>query len=67
MLGLILDKCYLDGTKQIYKLKKTFDMLINLKNSNNWFEFDKSDVPEYESLANQVQTYKIKAEMNAAE
>lgn len=42
-------------------------MLINLKNSNNWFEFDKSDVPEYESLANQVQMYKIKAEMNAAE
>lgn len=67
LLGLILKDCYLDGERLIYKLKKPFDMLINLKNSDNWFKFDKSDVPEYESLANQVQMYKIKAEMHAAE
>ena len=67
LLGLILDECYLDGERLIYKLKKPFDMLINLKNSDNWFKFDKSDVPEYESLANQLQMYKIKAEMPAAE
>lgn len=67
LLGLILDECYLDGERLIYKLKKPFDMLVNLKNSDNWFEFDKSDVQEYDRLANQVQMYKIKAEMNAAE
>ena len=67
LLGLILCECYLDGTKLIYKLKKPFDMLVNLKNSDNWFKFDKSDAPEYENLANQVQMYKIKAEVTAAE
>ena len=67
LLGLILDECYLDGERLIYKLKKPFDMLINLKNSDNWFKFYKSDVPEYDRLANQVQMYKIKAEMNAVE
>ena len=65
LLGLILDECYLDGERLIYKLKKPFDMLINIKNSDNWFDFDKSDAPEYDRLANQVQMYKIKAEMNA--
>lgn len=67
LLGLILDECYLDGERLIYKLKKPFDMLINLKNSDNWFEFDKSDVLEYDRLANQVQMYKIKAEVAAKE
>jgi hypothetical protein len=67
LLGLILDECYLDGTKLIYKLKKPFDMLINLKNSDNWFEFDKSDVQEYENLANQVQMYKIRMNMSEGE
>ena len=67
LLGLILKDCYLDGQKLVYTLNKPFDKLINLKNSDNWFEFDKSDVPEYDRLANQVQMYKIKAEMNAAE
>ena len=67
LLGLILDECYLDGERLIYKLKKPFDMLINLKNSDNWFDFDKSDVPEYENLANQVQMYKIRMHMNEEE
>ena len=67
LLGLILDECYLDGERLIYKLKKPFDMLINLKNSDNWFKFDKSDVPEYESLANQVQMYKTRMNMNEGE
>lgn len=67
LLGLILDECYLDGERLIYKLKKPFDMLINLKNSDNWFEFDKSDVLEYDRLANQVQMYKIRMQMNEGE
>ena len=41
--------------------------MINMKNSDSWFDFDKSDAPEYDRLANQVQMYKIKAEMHAAE
>lgn len=64
LLGLILKDCYLDGQKLVYTLNKPFDMLINLKNSDNWFDFDKSDVPEYENLANQVQMYKIRMQMN---
>lgn len=67
LLGLILKDCYLDGQKLIYTLNKPFDKLINMKNSDSWFDFDKSDAPEYERLASQVQMYKIKAEMNAAE
>lgn len=67
LLGLILKDCYLDGQKLVYTLNKPFDMLINLKNSDNWFKFDKSDALEYKRLASQVQMYKIKAEMNAAE
>lgn len=59
LLSLMLSECYLDGQKLIYKLQKPFDKLINIQNSDSWFDFDKSDVPEYESLANQVQTYKI--------
>lgn len=42
-------------------------MPINLKNSDNWFDFDKSDVQEYESLANQVQMYKIRMQMSEGE
>lgn len=67
LLGLILKDCYLDGQKLVYTLNKPFDMLINIKNSDSWFDFDKSDVPEYENLANQVQMYKIKAEVTAKE
>lgn len=67
LLRLVLKECYLDGQKLIYTLNKPFDKLINIQNSDNWFDFDKSDIPEYDRLANQVQMYKIKAEMNATE
>lgn len=67
LLGLILDECYLDGERLIYKLKKPFDMLINLKNSDNWFEFDKSDIKEYETMTEKVQMYKIGMQMNVGE
>ena len=67
LLGLILKDCYLDGQKLIYALNKPFDKLINIQNSDNWFDFDKSDVPEYESLANQVQMYKIRMNMSEGE
>ena len=62
LLGLILDECYLDGQKLVYTLKKPFDKLIFLENSDNWFEFDKSDVHYYENLAHLVQMYRIKLE-----
>lgn len=65
LLGLILKDCYLDGQKLVYTLNKPFDKLINIQNSDNWFDFDKSDVPEYENLANQVQMYKTRMNMNA--
>ena len=67
LLGLILKDCYLDGQKLIYTLNKPFDKLINIQNSDNWFDFDKSDVPEYERLASQVQMYKIRMQMNEGE
>ena len=67
LLGLILKDCYLDGQKLVYTLNKPFDMLINIKNSDSWFDFGKSDVPEYESLANQVQMYKIRMNMSEGE
>lgn len=63
LLGLILDECYLDGQKLVYTLKKPFDKLVNMKNRENWFDFDKSDISEYDNLAYQVQRYKIKEEM----
>lgn len=50
-----------------YTLNKPFDKLINIKNSDNWFDFDKSDAPEYENLANQVQMYKTRMNMNEGE
>ena len=59
LLRLMLEECYLDGQKLIYKLRKPFDKLVNLKNANNWFDFDKSDIAEYENLAEKVQDYKI--------
>ena len=67
LLGLVLKDCYLDGQKLVYTLNKPFDKLINMKNNDNWFDFDKSDVPEYESLANQVQMYKIRMNMSEGE
>ena len=59
LLRLMLEECYLDGQKLIYKLRKPFDKLVNLKNVNDWFDFDKSDIAEYENLAEKVQDYKI--------
>ena len=67
LLGLVLKDCYLDGQKLVYTLNKPFDKLINMKNNDNWFDFDKSDVPEYDRLANQVQIYKIRIQMNEGE
>ena len=67
LLGLVLKDCYLDGKKLIYTLNKPFDKLINIQNSDNWFDFDKSDVPEYDRLANQVQMYKIRMNMSEGE
>ena len=64
LLGLVLKDCYLDGKKLVYTLNKPFDKLINIQNSDNWFDFDKSDVPEYDRLANQVQMYKIRMNMS---
>lgn len=63
LLRLMLSECYLDGQKLIYTLQKPFDKLVNLKNANNWFDFDKSDIAEYENLAEKVQDYKIEGEM----
>lgn len=62
LLSLMLAKCYLDGQKLIYKLQKPFNKLINLKNANTWFDFDKSDIKEYEAMAEKVQMYKIERE-----
>lgn len=62
LLRLMLEECYLDGQKLIYKLRKPFDKLVNLKNADNWFDFDKSDIAEYENLAEKVQDYKIEGE-----
>lgn len=62
LLRLMLEECYLDGQKLIYKLRKPFDKLVNLKNADNWFDFDKSDIAEYENLAEKVQDYKIEEE-----
>ena len=59
LLSLMLAECYLDGQKLIYKLQKPFDKLVNLKNANTWFDFDKSDIKEYEAMAEKVQMYKI--------
>lgn len=62
LLNLMLAECYLDGQKLIYKLQKPFDKLVNLKNANTWFDFDKSDIKEYETMAEKVQMYKIDLE-----
>ena len=67
LLGLVLKECYLDGQKLVYTLNKPFDKLMNIENSDNWFDFDKSDVPEYDRLANQVQMYKIRMNMSEGE
>lgn len=55
----MLSECYLDGQKLIYKLQKPFDKLVNLKNASTWFDFDKSDIKEYETMAEKVQMYKV--------
>lgn len=62
LLSLMLSECYLDGQKLIYTLRKPFDKLINLKNASTWFDFDKSDIKEYETMAEKVQMYKIDLE-----
>lgn len=62
LLTLMLSECYLDGQKLIYKLQKPFDKLVNLKNANTWFDFDKSDIKEYETMAEKVQMYKVERE-----
>ena len=59
LLSLMLSECYLDGQKLIYKLQKPFDKLVNLKNASTWFDFDKSDIKEYETMAEKVQMYKM--------
>lgn len=62
LLSLMLAECYLDGQKLIYKLQKPFDKLVHLKNASTWFDFDKSDIKEYETMAEKVQMYKIERE-----
>ena len=59
LLSLILSECYLDGQKLTYKLRQPFDKLINLKTATDWFDFDKSDIKEYETMAEKVQMYNI--------
>ena len=63
LLSLMLAECYLDGQKLIYKLQKPFDKLVNLKSINTWFDFDKSDIKEYETMAEKVQMYKVEREI----
>lgn len=58
----LLNQCYLDGQRLIYKLRKPFDKLINLKNASTWFDFYKSDIEEYETMAEKVQMYKVERE-----
>lgn len=62
LLSLMLAECYLDGHKLIYKLQKPFDKLVSLKSVSTWFDFDKSDIKEYETMAEKVQMYKIERE-----
>lgn len=62
LLSLMLAECYLDGQKLIYKLQKPFDKLVNLKSVNTWFDFDKSDIKEYETMAEKLQMYKVERE-----
>ena len=62
LLSLMLSECYLDGQKLIYKLQKPFDKLVNFKNASTWFDFDKSDIKEYETMAEKVQMYKVERE-----
>lgn len=59
LLSLILEECYLDGHRLIYKLQKPFDKLVNLKSASSWFDFQKEDIKEYENLAEKIQMYKI--------
>lgn len=59
LLSLVLEECYLDGQRLIYKLQKPFDKLVNLKSASSWFDFQKEDIKEYENLAEKVQMYKI--------
>ena len=58
----MLSECYLDGEKLLYKLQKPFDKLVNLKSASTWFDFDKSDIKEYETMAEKLQMYKIERE-----
>ena len=58
LLSLVLEECYLDGHRLIYKLQKPFDKLVNLKSASSWFDFQKEDIKEYENLAEKVQMYK---------
>lgn len=58
----LLNQCYLDGQRLIYKLRKPFDKLINLKNASTWFDFYKSDIEEYETMAEKVRMYKVERE-----
>ena len=62
LLSLMLSECYLDGEKLLYKLQKPFDKLVNLKSASTWFDFDKSDIKEYETMAEKLQMYKIERE-----
>ena len=57
LLSLILEECYLDGQRLVYKLQKPFDKLVNLKSASSWFDFQKEDIKEYENLAEKVQMY----------
>ena len=52
----------IDGEKLLYKLQKPFDKLVNLKSASTWFDFDKSDIKEYETMAEKVQMYKVDLE-----
>lgn len=67
LLNLMLSECYLDGQRLIYTLRKPFDKLVNLKNASTWFDFNKSYIKEYETMAEKVQMYKIRMQMNAEE
>lgn len=62
LLSLVLEECYLDGQRLIYKLQKPFDKLVNLKSASSWFDFQKEDIKEYENLAEKVQMYKTERE-----
>lgn len=62
LLRLMFAECKLDGQKLIYKLQKPFDKLVNFKNANTWFDFDKNDIAEYENMSEKLEIYKIETE-----